>query len=375
MTASVFFGRYFDGRISAPIPVALRFEPGVLVVVAPEFEVRACRGRYRLPERTRHGQPIIQLAQGAQVEADDMNALWLAARAAGHRETLASSLAQSWLLTLLALFVLVGLLAAGYRWALPWMADQMAARLPPGVERTLGREALAWLDEGAAAPSGLPAGRQEQIEARFARLLERADEPAAPGVLLFRAGPGIGVNALALPGGRIVVTDELVAVAGQIGSAVPDEALLGVLAHEYGHLRGHHPIRRTLKVSVLAVAASALWGDVSVLAAVVPTVLGGLGYTRAFERQADRDAARVLAAAGLSVEPLVALFEAASPPDEIPPDAGGVAGWQRYLATHPVTEERVMLLRASFARARRRLDERGTDPYNQPLVSPSGPSP
>ncbi len=37
MSPSVFFGRYFDGRISTPVPVAMRFVGDVLVVVAPDF--------------------------------------------------------------------------------------------------------------------------------------------------------------------------------------------------------------------------------------------------------------------------------------------------------------------------------------------------
>src|SRR5690606_38449708 len=194
-------------------------------------------------------------------------------------------------------------------------------------------------------PSRLPAQRQEQIEARFARMLERACEAPAPGVLLFRSGVGIGANAFALPGGVILVTDELVEAAAEVRSKKPDEALLGVLAHEYGHMRGHHLVRRLLKVSVLAVASSAIWGDISALAAVVPTVLGGLDYTRELERDADREAARILAAAGLSVEPLIALFELIGEEDfEEVPD--GKPGWKRYLRTHPMTGERVELLRA-----------------------------
>lgn len=342
----VFFGRYFDGRTSMPMPVAMRFDVGTLVVVAPDFERRADRGHYRLPERTEHGQPIIHLRGGGQVEADDIGALWRAARDAGLRESPASVVSQRWSLSLLALLLAVASLFAGYRWVLPWAADRVAPLLPAMIEHSLGQKAIEWLDDGLTDPTRLSAERQAQISARFGRMIERAGGPSQPDLLLFRSGVGIGANAFALPGGMILVTDEIIEAAGRIDSTAPDEALLGVLAHEYGHMHGYHLMRRLLKVSVLALASSAIWGDIGTLAAAVPTVLGGLDYTRELERDADREAARMLAAADLSVEPLIALFELLE--GDLPGDAaaGGQAGWKRYLRTHPMTGERIELLRA-----------------------------
>lgn len=345
MTPTVFFGRYFDGRTSTPVPVAMRFEGDVLVVVAPDFERRAARKHYRLPERTEHGQPIIHLRGGGQVEADDVDALWRAAREGGQRESFASVMSQRWSLALLALALTLASLYAGYRWVLPGAASLVAPLVPSAIERSLGQEAIDWLDDGLTAPSRLPQDRRDEIEVRFARMLERAGEDAAPGILLFRSGTGIGANAFALPGGRILVTDELVEEAARVASAAPDEALLGVLAHEYGHMREHHLMRRLLKVSALAVAASALWGDIGTVAAVVPTVLGGLDYTRELERDADREAARILAAADLSVEPLITLFGMLG--DDVGAGLPAGSDWKRYLRTHPMTGERIELLRAA----------------------------
>ena len=343
MSPSVFFGRYFDGRISTPVPVAMRFEGDVLVVVAPDFERRAARGHYRLPERTEQGQPIIHLRGGGQVEADDVGALWRAAREGGLRESFASLMSQRWSLALLALALTIATLYAGYRWVLPWAATLAAPLVPAMIERSLGQEAIDWIDDGLAAPSRLPQARRDEIQARFSRMLERAGEGSAPGTLLFRSGVDIGPNAFALPGGVILVTDELVEAAAEVPSDMPDEALLGVLAHEYGHMRGHHLMRRLLKVSVLAVATSALWGDVGTLAAIVPTILGGLDYTRDLERDADREAARILSAASLSVEPLITLFGMLG--EDVGAGVPQGPDWRRYLRTHPMTGERIELLR------------------------------
>src|SRR5690606_8079905 len=161
-TPTVFFGRYFDGRISTPVPVAMRFDGGALVVVAPDFERRADHGHYRLPERTEHGQPIIHLRGGGQVEADDVGALWRAARDAGLRESPASLVSQRWSLSLLALLLAIAALFAGYRWVLPWGAGVVAPLVPAAIERSLGQKAIAWLDDGLTEPSSLSTARQAQ---------------------------------------------------------------------------------------------------------------------------------------------------------------------------------------------------------------------
>ena len=64
------------------------------------------------------------------------------------------------------------------------------------------------------------------------------ESTAAHAGRLFGVGQGaqeaVYLRALALPGGIIVVTDDMVNLAAN------DPELLAVLAHEMGHLRGRH---------------------------------------------------------------------------------------------------------------------------------------
>ena len=55
-------------------------------------------------------------------------------------------------------------------------------------------------------------------------------------VLLFRDGGKFGANAFALPSGKIIVTD-------QLASLLNDEQIVGVLAHELGHVVYRHGMR------------------------------------------------------------------------------------------------------------------------------------
>src|SRR4030095_10063794 len=115
----------------------------------------------------------------------------------------------------------------------------------------------------------------------------------------------IGPNAFALPGGTIILTDDLVKRVGA------DEAvLIGVLGHELGHLRHRHGMRMLIEVGALGAIASVLVGDFSTLLASMPVWLGQAAYSRDAEREADAEAVRVLRASGASPAVMVGFFEA-----------------------------------------------------------------
>src|SRR5690606_32631843 len=139
---------------------------------------------------------------------------------------------------------------------------ELAERVPQPVLVLLADQTLALLDGGLLAPSTLSASRREALGAGFSRL-----DPEGGAQLLFRAGPAVGPNAMALPDGRIVLLDELVRIAGH------DEEILAVLAHELGHVRRRHSLR--LMIRGAAVGAFIAWwiGDFTPLIAGAPAAL------------------------------------------------------------------------------------------------------
>ena len=99
--------------------------------------------------------------------------------------------------------------------------------------------------------------------------------------LELRSCPGMDPNAFALPGGTVLVTDELIRLA-QTG-----DQLSAVLAHEIGHLRERHAMRAALqRAGVMSVVAASV-GDTAGLADALRAVLMESGYPPAFEDQAD----------------------------------------------------------------------------------------
>ncbi len=78
----------------------------------------------------------------------------------------------------------------------------------------------------------------------FADLATRAERGTGGYSLNFREGGAIGPNAFALPSGTIILTDELVDIAGD-----DNDMVLAVLAHEIGHVDKKHSLRQIYRAA------------------------------------------------------------------------------------------------------------------------------
>jgi predicted Zn-dependent protease len=141
------------------------------------------------------------------------------------------------------------------------------------------------------------------------------------------------INAFTLPGGTIIVLDDLV-------RAASEDQLLAVLGHELGHVVHHHPMQSAYRSASVAALAGLAWGDFSGVAASVPAAMGMLRYSRALEEEADDFAVRVLADAGLGAEPLCEFFELILEMEE----ELAVGSLPEFLSSHPDTDERIVRL-------------------------------
>jgi Zn-dependent protease with chaperone function len=195
----------------------------------------------------------------------------------------------------------------------------------------------------------LPAARQQALRKLCAQALNTAVPAAAqrPWQLHFaRGGKVLGANALALPDGSIVITDEMVALLEG-----HDDTLVGVFGHEYGHVHLRHGMRALARFTLVSTATGVALGDFSTLLAGVPALLAQLGYSRDAEREADEMAARVLAASGRRPEVMAVLFERLAQrsgggnSNGKGTDEGRTGGLPIALASHPHDEERVRFFR------------------------------
>lgn len=300
---------YFDGRSARPQPVTLRLHSEgrqrSLHILGDGVDLQVPTHQIQWPERTRHGQRLAHLAGGGHVQCDD-GAAWDAwAQSQGQHESLVVKMQQSWRWVAGSVAVLATLAVALQLWGLPLLARAVVAATPPGIEKTLGESTLAAVDETLMRPSKLPLAEQARITQALTDAVAHQDAASQrPWKLVFRQSK-IGPNALALPGGTLIMTDEMVALVN-----ADAQVLTAVLAHELGHVQQRHGLRMLVQATVLGAVGAVVLGDFSTLLAAVPALLGQAHYSREAEREADAHAVKVLKDAGLSPLHMVTLFEA-----------------------------------------------------------------
>ncbi len=322
---------YHDGRTSAGTPVRVRVADGLLHVegdaVATAFPLGAVQLEPRLGDLPRR----LDLPNGASCLVPAPFELPTRADAPARMERWVNEMEVRWTPAILAAVAVLALLWGGIVYGVPAAARIVAERMNPAVERQMGQQALATLDRIALNDSALAEARRQVLSARFAQLVAAASSaaPAASYTLQFRSSPAIGPNAFALPGGTVVLLDELVA------TAVHDDEIAAVLAHEIGHLRERHTMRHVLQTSVAGVLVAAVVGDVlsaTSYAAALPAFLLEARYSRAFEFEADRVGFTILDRVGIDRAHFVRFLTRM--------EQKGGSSVPGFLSTHPRVDER-----------------------------------
>lgn len=339
---------WFDGRSARAQPVRLRLDGAALQLEPLDGTTPR---RYRLteltwPERQRHGPRHLPLPDGGGVVVHDGAAWDRWQQRQGLREPLVVRLQQSWRGTLAAAVLLVGLAVVTWAWGLPWAGRQTVAWLPLSVDQAVGEVAFESLQaRGLFTDSRLPPAHQTRLRAALARAVEAADPPAQrPAYRLRFHASRLGPNALALPDGTIVLTDALALL-----FADDDAVIVGVLAHELGHVRARHGLRSLVQVGLLGAVTGLAFGDFSSLVAGSAALVGQLAYSRDFEREADAESIRVLQAAGIDPAVMVRLFQRLGEArGEGSGPSLGIA-----LASHPADAERIARFRSAGPGTRR----------------------
>lgn len=329
-------GGYFDGRTSRRHAVRLKAAPDGVEVLGEGWQRREGLAGIRVSEPIGAAPRTLSFADGSYCEVPQGADLDALLAAVGHRDAAVARWQSSWRIAVLALAAVAMVLAAAYRWGLPWAATALAPKVPREAVQTLSSNVLAVLDRQALAPSRLPEARRRQLESEFQKLA--AGDPALGPVrlVLRHAGP-LGANAFALPDGRVVLFDELVDIADS------DSEVMAVLGHELGHVRYRHGLRQLIQSSVVAVVVAGYLGDVSTLLSGLSTLLLESSYSREFELEADAYGARLLRRDGYSPELLATMLEKI---ERAHARKAGETQGESLFSSHPDTAERIRRLRA-----------------------------
>jgi len=224
--------------------------------------------------------------------------------------------------------------------ALPELGDVASAVISPQAERRIGEEAM------------------RQIRARdpsYVDDLEIAEYLNTLGRKLVGASSGIGqdfeffgirddtINAFAMPGGFVGVHT------GLLLAAQTESELASVLAHEISHVTQRHIARLLRKqdqlstigiagllVALLAARSGSDLGQAVLIASQGGAIQAQLGYTRDFEREADRIGFQVLQQAGFDTNGMVSFFDRLQRSTRTYENNAPA-----YLRSHPLTGERI----------------------------------
>ncbi|MBE0532174.1 MAG: M48 family metallopeptidase [Rhodospirillales bacterium] len=217
---------------------------------------------------------------------------------------------------------------------LPALAGLIAEAIPGDVEHRFGARLVTGIADAVGRPSGKsPAicGDSDNYY-RLQMVLDRVRPTAADGAVPLRIWVVRSplVNAVALPGGHIVV------FSGLLGFVQSGDELAGVLAHEIGHVMMRHPTRIAIERATVSAFFGLFFGDIA-----GGTVLGGVGslllgnaYSRDMERAADELGVDILRRNGLDPRALARFFERLSAEYK---DQELLLG---FFSTHPPSAER-----------------------------------
>ena len=369
MTAHPHAVDFYDGRSAKRHQATLSVVDGHVSLSAAGVATIQCpRSGVKVLPRLRGAPRRIEFPGGAVAVTDDHAWVDEVFRVSADA-TLAHRLESHIGFVLAAMLGIAVSLVLGYLYGIPFAAREIAQRMPDGIEKHIAEQGMKSLDQIVFEPTKLPAEKQKEISGLFETLRKEAGLPNEIR-LEFREGGWIEANALALPGGVVVITDELVA-------AMPGmDEIAAVLAHELGHVQHRHSLRQLLQSSITAMAAMAIYGDVTAitgLAATAPTVLAHTGYSRDHEREADAFAFALLKKIGRSPRAFATAMKALerahrisskparypwqkgksknAPTESTDSEKGNDAPTPRqgssratipdYLTTHPATEERI----------------------------------
>lgn len=327
--------RLYNGTTIVPETATLMLSGPMASVISRSTASQYSVAKLHVSPRIGKVDRFISLPDGIQLQCVDSPLLDRLPQE-GRTEGLVAWLEQRWWVALFSLMVTVLALLAGYFVGLPMAAERISARIPIEYEKSLGEESLAWMEERKLfLPSALPPETRNILEQGFGKL-HRGLPMDVYYRLEFRHSPAIGPNAFALPGGIIVITDEMILKSGSPGEA------LAVLAHEIGHVERRHVLRHVLQNSVVATVVATLTGDASSLSLAVsglPVLLAQTKYSREFETEADEFAFALLRQNDISPELFADLMERLSE------DRGENGRSWSFLSSHPVTADRVMRAR------------------------------
>lgn len=331
--------KYYDGDYPIARPAILFFSDNEVTLATGETILTYALDSLYVSPRSGRADRFITFPDGGQYQCADLLILDRLP------QEVKSEGPVAWLeerisVAIASVAIIICSLLFGYFVGLPEAAKLIVKRIPIETEIALGKHVLTWFDDKQwFKASHIKQYQRDSITNKFQKLHQGLS--ISPYLILeFRNSKVVGPNAFALPGGTIVITDQMVEIAES------EEEVLAILAHEIGHIEHRHSMRQILQSSFVALAAATITADAASLSVAVtglPVILAKTKYSRDFESEADEFAFDLLKRHDISPEAFANLMERL--------DKEGKAMKQlSFISTHPITDERIKRAREASKR-------------------------
>lgn len=238
----------------------------------------------------------------------------------------------SWRWIAVSFVAVLAIVISTFKWGIPTASYHIAQHLPESTLLKVGDQAESML-MSMTEETELSLQRQNQIKALYSKNIV-SEHPAK--IVFRKGGENMSANALAIPNGTIMLTDELIALAKN------DNELLGVLAHEQGHLDEKHSLQQALSGIGMSVLYIAVTGDASDIVGGLPLAIAASSYSQNFELEADQRAIDDLKRLNISPIHMANFLKRLTESYELDPNASD------FLESHPSTARRVAQIEAQI---------------------------
>ena len=341
-----FAGSLFDGRSSQKHLVDVELTPQEIILKAPgDKPIRWAYPQLRWAADTSpfHIEHCAEGDEGLEtLVVDDpdfyRSVLEIAPKSFSSRENESKF---NWKLYAVGILVLIFSAYVFIKTVPSFLADQMVEKIPIEWEVTVGQSILKMLPVAQKPDPEVLKVLQDTVD------FLKQSLPGNPYELKVYVLPVEQVNALALPGGPIVIFE------GLIDKAESPEELAGVLAHEIQHILLRHSTRGILRNLAKSMLVTLFLGDVnSVMEGIVQLAgqLETLGLSREMEAEADQKGMELILAANIDPHGMIRIFKKLMQEDfsqKKLPKGKPVSeenDLSSYFSTHPSSQNRLARL-------------------------------
>ena len=313
-------GRFYDGQSTKVVVLEAQLTSEGINIRGTEYPQNELAISPKLGRTAR----FIDFPDGARLECQPQGALDELDRRLKNKSFL-NRLESHWLAVIFSVFIASAFIGWGIIYGVPSLAKSVAMSVPQDWVHSSDEYTLSALDKSLFDDSELEVSRKRVLAQEFEKLKQHS---GIEGHLVFRSSKQ-GANAFALPGGTVVMTDELVALAEH------DDEIIGVLAHELGHIQNRHSLRHALQASALTLVLTAVTGDLTGLDSLLvnlPVVLMSMSYGRELESEADDTAYELMGQLDMDHQHFANMMQRLHEGSKQGP---------KWLSSHPPSEERI----------------------------------